>query len=230
MIVAIDGPAASGKSTTAKLIAQEFGLLYLDTGAMYRAVALFVKNNGIDLENLHSLEAILEKIDIKFRKVEAETFDSEGFKSTLSIFLNDIDVTEDIRTPEVTRMSSNVATIKIVRQKMVEQQRKLASNHDVILDGRDIGTVVFPDADFKFFLTASLEVRALRRFKEMTQKGLTLNIEEIKNDLIWRDKNDSCRSEAPLKKAEDAIEINTSEMSIEEQVRIIIDIIREKIA
>ena len=220
MIIAIDGPAASGKSTTAQLVAREFGLLYIDTGAMYRAVALEVIKQSIDLDDFIALETMLENINIEF-----------GVQSSqLSIFLNGEDVSEAIRTPEITTMSSKVATIKIIRQKMVEMQRKLSLNHDVILDGRDIGTVVFPDADFKFFLTASLETRAKRRFEELTQKGINVDLEDIKQDLVWRDMNDSSRKEAPLKKAEDSIEINTSEMTIEEQVNVIIKRIREKIA
>ena len=220
MIIAIDGPAASGKSTTAKLIAREFGLLYLDTGAMYRAVALYVKEHDIDLNDFLSSESMLSDIEIEFK-----VFDQENH-----IFLNGKDVSENIRTPEISKMSSDVATIRIIREKMVEIQRKLSSEKNVILDGRDIGTVVFPDADFKFFLTASVEKRALRRYLELTEKGLEVNIEDIKKDLLWRDMNDIGREVAPLKKAEDAIEIDNSEMSINEQVEYISKMIRERFA
>jgi len=220
MIVAIDGPAASGKSTTAKLLAKEFNLLYIDTGAMYRAVALHIKNNGIDVDNLSEIKSMLERINIEFKFLNQENI----------IFLNGVDVSVDIRSPEISKLSSKIAVLKIIREKMVEMQRKLSLNQSVILDGRDIGTVVFPEAEFKFFLTATLEIRALRRHDELIQKGLDVELEAIKQDLMWRDANDIERDESPLKKTDDALEINTTEMTIEEQVRIISKVIREKIA
>lgn len=220
MIISIDGPAASGKSTTAKLIADKLHLTYLDTGAMYRAVALYSQKNNIDLDDFIAIESMLEKISIKFKNIN----------NINHIFLNGEVVSEAIRTPEITKLSSSIATKKIIRQKMVEMQRMLAENQDVILDGRDIGTIVFPDADFKFYLTASLESRAVRRYKELLNKGVNANIEEIKQDLVWRDLNDSQREESPLKKAEDAIEVNTTEMTIDEQVNFILKVIKEDIA
>jgi len=145
------------------------------------------------------------------------------------VFMNRRDVSDDIRTAEITKLSSSIATIKIVRHKMVEAQRILAQSNNVILDGRDIGTVVFPNAEFKFFLTASLEERALRRHKENLEKGISSDLEQIKVALAWRDTNDSNRTEAPLKKADDAIEINTTDMTIDEQVNKILKVINGEI-
>jgi len=219
MIICIDGPAASGKSTTAKIVAQKLSLMYIDTGAMYRAVALYSKLNNINIECLQALESMMESMKIEFKLVD----------NISKIYLNGSDVTEEIRTPEITILSSKVATIKIVRQKMVEAQRILSQNNNVILDGRDIGTVVFPNAEFKFFLTASVDERALRRYKENLEKGIDSELEQIKLDLIWRDSNDTNRAEAPLKKADDAIEINTTKMTVEEQVNKILKVIKEGI-
>jgi len=211
MIIAIDGPAASGKSTTARLIANRLDLLYLDTGAMYRAVALYMFERGIDTQDGEALQKNLADIDI-------------SFKDSL-IFLNNEDVSEKIREPHISKLSSQIAIIKIVRHKMVELQREIAKGRDVILEGRDIGTVVFPDADYKFFLTASLESRAERRYKEMSEKGIELTLEQIQQELQWRDQNDTQRAEAPLRKADDAIEIDTTLLTIEEQVHTILAIV-----
>jgi cytidylate kinase len=216
MIISIDGPAASGKSTTAKLIAEELDLLYLDTGAMYRAVALYLKQNEIDYEDFLALESSLDKINISF----------EYKNGHHNIFLNGTDVSQAIRTPEITKLSSQIAVIKCIRKKMVETQRKLAKDQNVILDGRDIGTVVFPDADIKIFLTASLEARAKRRFTESQERGIKCDIEDIKQELIWRDQNDSTREEAPLKKPEGAIEVNTTNLTINEQTKLILKYIK----
>ena len=222
MIIAIDGPAASGKSTTAKLLAKRFNLLFLDTGAMYRAVAYFIvqiasKSDGLD----NTIQSLLNHDEAALRHLEDIQIEFEDEK----IILNGIDVSTEIRTAEITKISSVIATIKEVRHKMVSEQRRLSENQDVILDGRDIGTVVFPNADFKFFLTASLEVRAKRRYDEMVNKGINISLDDIKKDLSWRDNNDTERLEAPLKKADDAIEIDTTEMTIEEQVKIITELI-----
>ncbi|MDD4156671.1 MAG: (d)CMP kinase [Candidatus Cloacimonetes bacterium] len=220
MIIAIDGPAASGKSTTAKLIAEKLNFIYIDTGAMYRAVALYALKNNLDISNHKNLIKIINSITIRFERINNENH----------IFLNNIDVTSEIRLPEITKLSSNIATKKIIRDKMVEIQRLLAINQKIIMDGRDIGTVVFPNANYKFFLTASIETRALRRLNEQLTKGIVSNLEDIKNDLIWRDKNDSEREFSPLKKAEDAIEVDTSNMTIEEQVKYILKVLQGDIA
>jgi len=215
MIIAIDGPAASGKSTTARLIANRLSLLYLDTGAMYRAVALFMCEHKIDIEDEVALAGGLKSIDISLKEVDGNNL----------IYLNNVDVSSKIREPHISKLSSQVAIIKVVRHKMVELQREIANGRDVILEGRDIGTVVFPNAEFKFFLTASLESRAERRHKEMAEKGIVMGLSEIREELEWRDQNDTQRIEAPLKRAEDAIEIDTTHLSIEEQVDTILAII-----
>jgi len=215
MIIAIDGPAASGKSTTAKIIADRLDLLYLDTGAMYRAVALYLSAKGIDSADENALRSALEDIDIYFQQIDG----------SYHIFLNAVDVSSDIRVPHITKMSSEVACIREVRERMVEMQREIAGGHDVILDGRDIGTVVFPNADYKFYLTASLDSRALRRFKEQHEKGIDCDLSEIRVQLAWRDENDSQRAFAPLKKADDAIEIDTTHLSIDQQVEGILQVI-----
>jgi len=219
MIIAIDGPAASGKSTTAKLLAEKMNLLYIDTGAMYRAVALYLKENNIQTDDFLSLEASLGKINLHFQVTEQANH----------IIMNGVNVSDKIRTPEITKMSSEIAKIKIIRQKMVEMQRALAKDHNVILEGRDIGTVVFPEAQYKFYLQATLESRATRRFNEIKKSGQEADFEEIKQDLIWRDMNDSQRVEAPLKKPADAVEIDTTNMSIEGQVNYIFNYIRRRL-
>ena len=219
MIIAIDGPAASGKSTTAKLVAENMNLLYIDTGAMYRAVALYLKENNIEIDDFLSLEASLEKIDLTFKVVN----------NSNRIYLNKVDVSEKIRTPEITKLSSEIATIKIIRQKMVELQRALAKDNHVVLEGRDIGTVVFPDAQYKFYLQATLDARATRRFNEAKLAGQNVDFDDIKQDLIWRDLNDSQRVEAPLKKPSDAVELDTTNMSIQGQVNFILNYIRKRL-
>ena len=216
MVISIDGPAASGKSTTAKIVAERLGLLYIDTGAMYRAVALYFQQHDIDITDFLAIENQLDKISLSFKVIGGEN----------RIFLNGQDVSGEIRTPEITKMSSEVATKKVVRKRMVELQRALAENQNVILDGRDIGSIVFPNADFKFFLTATLESRASRRHKELVEKGVEADLDDIKQDLIWRDQNDSQRAESPLKVPDGAIQLNTTEMTITGQV----DFILKKIA
>ncbi|MEA3476225.1 MAG: (d)CMP kinase [Candidatus Cloacimonadota bacterium] len=223
-VIAIDGPASSGKSTTAKLLAKKLKCVYIDSGAMYRAVALFLKDNNIDLENETALKEILDKINIEI------LYNSE--KDENIILLNGKDVSMAIRNSEITNYSSIIATKKIVREKMVQFQRMLAKNQSIIMDGRDIGTVVFPDADFKFFLTASLNERAKRRFLEMKNKSAiwptdNISLERIKEELKWRDRTDSNRKISPLKKAKDAILIDTTNLTIEEQVKEILNILKK---
>ena len=218
MIIAIDGPAASGKSTTAKRIAEQLNLLYIDTGAMYRAVALLVFEQCVEYDNLLALETLLDNMNIEIKTQNGAN----------QFFLNGKNVTDKIRKQSITKLSSEIAKIKMVREKMVKMQRLLSQNHDVILDGRDIGTVVFPNADFKFFITASLDVRAARRFKELQEKGGNVDFEVIKQELAWRDTNDSQRAESPLCKAKDAIEIDTTHLTIEGQVKKIIKKIESK--
>lgn len=214
--IAIDGPAGAGKSTIAKMVSKSLGIIYLDTGAMYRAVALKAINLGIDTKDSGKLSELVKDIDIKINFLEDEQ----------QIFLNSENVSKKIRTPEVSIGASNVAAIPAVRMKMVELQREIARYQSVVMDGRDIGTYVLPGADFKFFLTASVEERAKRRYAEQLEKGIdSISLEEVRRDIDYRDKNDSSRDFAPLRKAEDAIEIDTTSMNIDEVVDKILSII-----
>ena len=201
MIIAIDGPAGSGKSTIAKLIAEDLGLVYLDTGAMYRLVTLKALNDGI-LGNLDKIIKMLDNLNIDIKE--------NGF------YLDDIDVSEEIRKPVVSENVSDIAAIREVREKMVDLQRKFSESKNVILDGRDIGTVVFPNADVKIFLVADAKERANRRYKELVAKGENVRIEEIYENILKRDEIDSTRKESPLKKADNAIEVDTTSKNIEE--------------
>ena len=213
MIIAIDGPAGSGKSTIAKLIAEDLGLVYLDTGAMYRLVTLKALNDGI-LDDLEKIIKMLDNLSIDIKE--------NGF------YLDDTDVSEEIRKPVVSENVSNIAAIREVREKMVDLQRKFSESKNVILDGRDIGTVVFPNADVKIFLIADAKERANRRYKELVAKGENVKIEEIYENILKRDKIDSTRKESPLKKANDAIEVDTTSKNIEEVKNEILYIIKQK--
>ena len=219
-VIAIDGPAASGKSTTAKQLAKKLKYIYIDTGAMYRASGLCTLLQNMGLDDEVTLKKMLNKISIRIEYVE------EGNR----IYLNGKDVSERIREADITKLSSQIAVIGIVREKMVELQRKMGEDGGVIMDGRDIGTVVFPNADFKFFMIADVRTRALRRWKEAKEKGEIILLEEIEEELIWRDKNDTTRKISPLKQAEDAIPIDTSGMTIDEQVKFILDIIKKEVS
>lgn len=219
IIIAIDGPAASGKSTTAKLLAKKLDYLYLDTGAMYRACALQAMQQRIALEDRAAISAMMDTIDIRIE---------QGIEGNV-IYLNNTDVSEAIRTPEASAMASAISAIPEVRIKMVELQRKLGKDGGVILDGRDIGTVVFPDAQCKFFLVADLKARAMRRFLELQAKGMDVSLEQIALDLEARDTADSSRAMAPLKPAEDAIRIDTGKLSIKGQVNKLWKIIRARL-
>ena len=214
MIIAIDGPAGSGKSTIAKLIAEDLGLVYLDTGAMYRLVTLKALNDGI-LGNLDKIIKMLDNLNIDIKE--------NGF------YLDDIDVSEEIRKPFVSENVSDIAVIREVREKMVDLQRKFSESKNVILDGRDIGTVVFPNADVKIFLVADAKERSNRRYKELVAKGENVRIEEIYENILKRDEIDSTRKESPLKKADNAIEVDTTSKNIEEVKNEILNIVRKKI-
>ena len=205
MIIAIDGPAGSGKSTISKLLAKDLDLIYLDTGAMYRLVTLKALKMGIldgNLEDLDKINELLDNLEIDIRE--------DGF------YLDGVDVSEEIRKPIVSENVSKIAAIKEVRIKMVDLQRAFSKAKNVILDGRDIGTVVFPNADLKVFLVADARERANRRYKELTEKGENVSLEEIYQNILMRDKIDSTREEAPLKKAEDAVEVDTTSKNIDE--------------
>ncbi len=203
--IAIDGPAGAGKSTVAKLVAKKLGFLYIDTGAMYRALTLKALEVGIDLSNVKELADLAVKTTVYLKE------STEGLK----VFLDERDVSLDIRSPLVSQNVSQVAKVLEVREKMVSLQREMASQGDVVMDGRDIGTFVLPDAHLKFFLTATLEERANRRYMELKGQGYSVDFEELVKDIANRDKLDEEREIAPLIQAEDATLIDTTGLTIE---------------
>ena len=214
MIIAIDGPSASGKSTTAKGVAERLGITHLDTGAMYRAVTLGIIENGIDLDDHERICKFLEELEI-------------NFDSLNDIWANGHNVTGKIRTTEVSSNVSAVSAISQVREKMVAIQRAIAEGSDCVLEGRDIGTVVFPNADYKFFLVADLEIRAKRRLVELEKIGEISSLSELISDIQNRDRLDSSRKISPLVQAEDAITIDTGTLTINEQIEKIVEIINK---
>ena len=217
LIVAIDGTAGSGKSTSAKLVASRLNYLYIDTGAMYRVITfLAIKNNILDNEKL--IISLAEKSEIRLEFVDGET----------KVFVNDEDLTCNIRTVEVNCNVSNVSKIKEVRKIMVDKQREMGNkDNGVVMEGRDITTVVFPNADVKIFLTALLDERASRRAKEFTENGTDVKLDDIKNNLIERDRIDSSREVSPLTQAPDAIVVDTTKYTIDEQVNIILKAVKK---
>lgn len=217
--IAIDGPAAAGKSTVAKLVAGRLSYVYIDTGAMYRALTRKVLDSSVSLEDGSAISEVLEDTEIELIP------DDE----TQRVLLDGEDVTDCIRSQEITKCVSLVAQHKEVREEMVKRQRLLATNGGVVMDGRDIGTHVLPDAEVKIFLSASVEVRAQRRHQENLQKGLSSDFEQIKADIALRDQRDSERKTAPLVKAEDAVEVDTSHLSIAEVVDTIMGIVEERV-
>jgi cytidylate kinase len=216
MIVAIDGPAATGKSTSAKLVAQKLGFTYMDTGAMYRCVTLSVLRNHIALADEEALQLLIQEMDIHFDKTDDK----------LVVCLNKEDVSTLIRKPEVTSHVSAVSALPQVRNHMVAIQRKSAKNQDCVIEGRDIGTIVFPKADVKFFLVADDIVRAKRRQLDLKAIGEEKTIDELVEEICRRDRFDSERSHSPLKKADDAIEVDTSQLTIDEQVDFMVNKVR----
>ncbi len=206
IIIAIDGPAGSGKSTTAKIVAEKLGYIYIDTGAMYRAVTLACIERNTDICDTE-VNKIVDEIKIELKQSEL------GQRT----YINARDVSDDIRRPDVTKLVSPVSAMSYVREKMVEQQREMGNNGGVVMDGRDIGTVVFPNAELKIYLIASIEARAERRLKELVQKGFDGTQEEIMSQISLRDNYDSSREISPLRKSDDAIEIDTSYITIEKQ-------------
>jgi cytidylate kinase len=209
MIIAIDGPAGAGKSTIAKIVAQKLGFLYIDTGAMYRALTLKVLESGLDLKETSKIIELAANINIDL------TNNNDG---SLKLLLDTKDVTKQIRGPRITKFVSEIARIKEVRRVMLGLQRKLGLQRDSVLDGRDIGTVVFPEADKKFYLDAHFKERVKRRHLELNELGQEVSYSDVELDLRNRDTIDSTREVAPLKKAKDAIYIDTTEMTIEEVV------------
>ena len=213
--IAIDGPAGAGKSTIAKMVSKELGYIYVDTGALYRTIALYITENDIADEDI---EASLEKADVSLKFIDGAQ----------RVFLGDRDVSDLIRTPEISMAASRTSAIPAVRDYLFETQQKIARENSVIMDGRDIGTVVLPNADVKIFLTASAEERANRRYKELSEKPDCPTYQEILDDIIKRDYQDMHRETAPLKQAEDAVLVDTTELNLEESAAAIVKIINEK--
>ena len=218
MIIAIDGPAASGKSTTARLAAQRLGFTYLDTGAMYRTVTLALLQKNISFLNIPEVENAISKMDIQLSSKNGNT----------EVILNGIDVSNAIRTGDVTGNVSTVSAIPIVRKSMVKLQRQIGEQSDCVVEGRDIGTVVFPNAKWKFFIVADTQTRAIRRQKDLAKIGEHRSIEDLEKEIELRDMKDSTRDHSPLRKAKDAIHLDTSSLTIDEQVSFIIQTINPK--
>ena len=216
--VAIDGPAGAGKSTIAKTAAQKLNFVYVDTGAIYRTVGLAAKRTGYAADDRKSVVAMLPSLVIDMRYVDG----------VQRMFLNDEDVSEAIRTPEASHYASNVAAMPEVRTYLMDMQRNMATRYNVLMDGRDIGTVVLPNANLKIFLTASAEERARRRYLQLQEKGTVQPYEEVLAEIIERDKRDSERETAPLKQAEDAILLDTSDLNQEESIQAVIDLIEAR--
>jgi len=210
--IAIDGHSSCGKVTLAKNIAKELGYLFIDSGAMYRAVTLYLLNEGITLTELEEDPAVLGNIKIEF------VYNSE--KKFYETHLNQVNVENEIRNMRVSRFVSPVSTIKVVRDFLVKKQQEMGQNKGVVMDGRDIGTVVFPNAELKIFMTASPEVRAKRRYEELSKKGIHINYQEVLHNIRERDQMDSTRKESPLRKAEDAITLDNTSMTKQEQAKI----------
>lgn len=218
--IAIDGPSGAGKSTLARRAAKKFGFLYVDTGAIYRTVGLAAWRKGIDCHDETAVAAILPQLDIRMGYNEA---------GEQRMYLNGEDVSSAIRAPEISICASDVSSLGAVRAFLLEMQRKTARENNVLMDGRDIGTVVLPDAELKIYLTASAEARAERRLKELREKGVETSFEEVLRDIEYRDYQDSHREIAPLRQAEDAVLLDTSEIGLEESCELLYRTIREKL-
>ncbi|MCH5205419.1 MAG: (d)CMP kinase [Oscillospiraceae bacterium] len=216
--VAIDGPVGAGKSTIARTAAKRLGFVYCDTGALYRAVGLYCLRSGTDMGDSSAIAARLPEITVEIRLVDG----------VQRVFLNGSDVSEEIRLPEVSMAASTVSAVPEVRAALLDLQRGIAEKNNVIMDGRDIGTVVLPNADVKIFLTAKPEIRAKRRYDELVSKGMEVVFEDVLEDLQKRDYNDSHRAAAPLKQAEDAVLADTSELDFEQSVELVCGIIQNQ--
>ena len=217
--IAIDGPAGAGKSSIAKALSKRLGYIYIDTGAMYRAVALFFLDEGVKDSEDSRIESLLEKLDISIKYEDG----------TQKVFLNGVDVSDKLRLEQIGKLASKFSAIGSVREKLVALQRKLAKKENVVMDGRDIGTVVLPNADLKIYLSASSKVRAKRRYLELLEKGNTdLDINLIEDEIIKRDEADMNREISPLKQAEDAYYLDSSDMTLEEVVSKILSMVKEE--
>ena len=219
MNVAIDGPAGAGKSTIARAAAKKLGFIYVDTGALYRAVGVYSLRNGLDTENPETVEGTLPHIQVELQF-------QDGVQHVL---LNGEDVSEEIRTPQASMAASAVSAVPAVQRFLFDLQREIAAKNDCIMDGRDIGTVVLPQAEVKIFLTASPETRAMRRFNELQEKGAPDTYEAVLADLKQRDYNDSHRAVAPLKPAEDSVLVDTSALTLSQSVEKVLEVIKEKL-
>jgi len=217
--IAIDGPSGAGKSTIARALAKQLNFIYIDTGAMYRAIGLYVARAGIGSRDVDAIVSRLPEIRINIAYVDG----------TQHIYLNDEDVSVDIRTETASRYASDVSAIPQVRTFLLDYQRSFAKSNNVIMDGRDIGTVILPDADVKIFLTASSEARAMRRYREQQEKGEQVTYQQVLDALLERDRNDSSRAVAPLKAADDAVMVDTTDYDLEQSIDVIKTIIKEKI-
>ena len=217
--IAIDGPAGAGKSTISKAVSKELGFIYVDTGALYRAVGYYVVQNGVNTKDEKTVGACLEKISVELKFVN----------SAQRVFLNGEDVSDFIRTPEISMAASDVSALPCVRKFLFETQQKIARENNVVMDGRDIGTVVLPNADVKIFLTASPEERARRRYDELVLKGQEVNYDDVLKDVITRDYNDSHRDIAPLKQADDAVLIDTTGNTLEKSIEVLLNAIKERL-
>lgn len=216
--IAIDGPSSSGKSTLAKMIAKNLGFVYIDTGAMYRAMGYYFLKNNLDLNDIEIVNNNVNNVDVELNYVDG----------VLQVLLNGEDISGVIRKEEVGSAGSIISTYKLVRERLVSLQQKMASVCDVVMDGRDIGTVVLPDANVKIYLNADCHERAVRRHKELLEKGIDKSLEEVETDLKERDYRDMNRENSPLRKADDAIEIDSTNMEIEEVVEMVLSIVKEK--
>lgn len=214
--IAIDGPSGSGKSTVSKLLAKELGFINVDTGALYRGIAYYFYINNIDFKKVKDFKYVLEKIKIEIKNLNYNQ----------KIFLNKQDITQKIRSEEISKLASEISSLPEVRKYLLNRQREIARSNNVVMDGRDIGTTIIPDASVKIFLTASSEVRAMRRYKQLNEK---ISYDEILKDIIKRDKNDATREICPLKKASDAITFDNSVYTLEETASKLLDIIKERV-
>tara|TARA_B100000131_G_scaffold286705_1_gene296830 strand:- start:185 stop:868 length:684 start_codon:yes stop_codon:yes gene_type:complete len=213
IIIAIDGLSGSGKSSTAKLLAKEMNYKYLDSGAMYRAVTLYIIENSIDYKNLKMLKTILDKIELEFIK--------DDVSDSYQIHLNNKNVEKKIRSKKVSELVSEISKISIIRKKLVQMQRTIGNKKGIVMEGRDIGTVVFPRAELKIFMKADLDIRAKRRFNEFEKLGKKISLEEVKSNLTDRDNKDSNREDSPLKVTSDSLILDTTSISLEEQIEFI---------
>ena len=223
--IAIDGYSSTGKSTVAKQLASHLNYIYVDTGALYRAVTLYALSNNIISETVFNKEKLINELD----NIEI-TFKYNETKGFAEVLLNSINVEHQIRTLKVSNFVSPIATVSEVRKKLVSQQQRLGKDKGVVMDGRDIGTVVFPDADLKLFMTASAEERAQRRYKELIERGDAVNYEDIYNNVVERDLIDTTRKDSPLVKAKDAIEIDNSQLTLDGQFHTILQLVKDKLA